>query len=144
MKHNGRMIKLISKELEINKNNDLKKYDMTAQQFHVIMLISLNSDKKIFQKDIEKDMDITGATASGILSRLEAKGYITRKTLDNDSRYKYLNLTNKALELKDKIFVNIEKHEKIMTQGFSEEEKKTLMEFLERMLNNLQKEKEYK
>lgn len=144
MKHNGRMIKLISKELEINKNNDLKKYDMTAQQFHVIMLISLNSDKKIFQKDIEKDMDITGATASGIISRLEAKGYITRRTLDNDSRFKYLNLTDKALKLKDKIFVNIEKHEMIMTQGFSEEEKKTLMEFLERMLNNLQKEKEYK
>lgn len=136
----GYSIKLINKQLSNKKNCDIKKYGITSQQFEILMHLYKNQDKNIFQKDIEQKLEITGATATGLINRLEQNGYIERKVLGTDSRYKVLILTNKAIELGEDIAEILKHHEEIIFDGFSEEEKRLCEEFMDRILDNLVKE----
>ncbi len=141
MEHIGYLIKKINKELECSKNGNLKGYDITAQQFHIIMFISKNSDKNICQKDVEHELEIKGATVSGLLSRLENNGYLERVSDEADSRYKYLKLTDKALKFREEIFKSVDLFESKMLSGFSDEEVDLLRNYLHRIQDNILKEK---
>jgi len=136
-RHVGYLIGLIKKELDLRKNNDIKEFGITHTQFHVIMFITFNEDKKIFQKDIEQELDVTAATASGIIARLEANGFIRRTPLETDSRYKYLTLLPKSYEVKDIIMSKCSRNEGIMFNGFTPEEKNEAISYLERILKNV-------
>jgi DNA-binding MarR family transcriptional regulator len=137
MKDAGYVISLIKKELDQRKNNDIKEFNITHQQLHVVMYLIHHNEEKIFQKDIESEMQITAATASGIIARLESNGFIKRTPLETDSRYKYLTPTKKAYEFKDIIISRCRKSEEAIFAGFKDEEKNMVLSYLERIYNNL-------
>lgn len=137
----GYYIKNINKIIENNKNNDMREFDLTAQQFSCLMYLYTHKTKPINQRDIETHLSVSKATASGILQRLEAKGFIIRKVSDGDSRYKELLKTNKGDLFIDEILSRINNNENEMLYGFSLEEKETLKNYLVRVYENLKKEK---
>lgn len=137
----GYFIAFIKKELDKTKNNDIKEYNITHIQFQVIMFLHHNEDKMIFQKDIEAELNVSKATASGIIDRLEMNGFIRRTPLETDSRYKYLTLCPKAFEFTDDILSKCRKNEERLFNGFEEKERKEAIGYLERMLNNLKENK---
>lgn len=136
-RHIGYLISLIKKELDLRKNNDIKEFNITHTQVHIIMFMVHNQDKKIFQKDIEHELLVSAATASGLLDRLESNGFIKRTPLENDSRYKYITLLPKAYELQEVIISKCKINEEKIIQGFSREEKDNLVLYLERILKNI-------
>lgn len=142
-RHLGYYIKIISKSIENDKNNDMKKYDLTSQQFNILMFLDRNKDMVIYQKDIEEYLKVTGATASGILKRLENNGFITRKISCHNSKYKEICRTYKSEQFIQDILFSIEKNEMKMFDGFSDDDIKVFENYLFRIIKNIEKEKKY-
>ena len=101
---------------------------------------------KISQKDIAEHFEISPAAVAVSLKKLEAGGYIVRKTSDNDSRYNEIEITKKGKEIVDFSHSIFEDIDNKTFKGMSEEEKQTLVLLLDKVTNNLKsindKEKE--
>lgn len=111
--------------------------NLTSAQMQVMSFLLQNREKVIYQKDVLTELDLTNATMSGIISRLEAKGFLTCICSESDSRCKQIKLTQCALDLEKQILENIQYIEVLMLQNFSDEEIKNLHQYLERILKNL-------
>lgn len=98
-----------------------------------------NKDRDIFQRDLEQEFDIRRSTASNILSLMEKNGLIKRESVPYDARLKKITLTDKAVEIQNKIDDNFEKLELTMRQGISDEELKTFYNVLDKICNNLER-----
>ncbi|MEE1065037.1 MAG: MarR family transcriptional regulator [Acutalibacteraceae bacterium] len=112
---------------------------ITGTHGWIIAFLACNKGKDVFQKDVEREFDVTRSTASKVIDLMEQKGLVTREKVPCDARLKKLVLTQKAQELselfeKDRLLL-----EETLTQGFDDEEKRILCDFITRMNNNLQK-----
>lgn len=136
----GYYIKIINKEFENNKNKDLAEFDLTSQQFSILIFLNKNKDRQINQKDIEEELNLSSPTVSGLLQRLENKEYVIRTTSESDSRYKVILSTEKGLKFKDIMFERIQKIEEELLANFTDYEKAQLIGFLIRMKSNICKE----
>ena len=103
----------------------------------IINYLARNRDREIYQKDIEKKFGITRSTASKVIKLMEEKRLVSRKKVPGDARLRKLELTEKSLMIHQAMASDAEKAEERLLSGFSEDEKNTLMEYLERMKNNI-------
>ena len=55
-----------------------------------------HSETPVFQRDIEREFSITRSTVTNILQLMERKGYIARRSVEQDARLKQLVLTEKG------------------------------------------------
>ena len=99
-----------------------------------------NRDKDIFQKDFEEKFSIRGSTASKILKTMEQKGFIERVAVKSDARLKKIILTEKAIEIHQKIVKEIEIRETKLRKGVSEEELKVFFDVIAKISNNMEEE----
>lgn len=95
------------------------------------------SKRPVYQKDIEKEFGITRSTASKVISLMEKKGLIERRSVKNDARLKEIILTSKALELNQDVIVEIDHLDEKLMKGFSEEEINLFSSYLKRITDNL-------
>ena len=98
-----------------------------------------NPDRNIFQKDIEAEFHLSGATVTNMLKSLEKKGYIVRTPMENDARLKRSELTQTALDHANRGRENIRVIEEAMHKGFSKEEFDMMLGFLDRVIDNMEK-----
>lgn len=91
----------------------------------------------VFQRDIEKEFGITRSTASKVISLMEKKGLIERKSVLHDARLKQIILTQKALDLNKNVVKELKAFEQKLFLGFTEDEKETFSSFLSRIEENL-------
>lgn len=110
---------------------------ITGNNGWIIGYLSENADKDIYQRDIEKHFTIARSTASKVLRLMEEKGLIQRQPVAHDARLKKIILTQKAYEIKGLMREDAEMMERTLTQGFTEEELKTLHSYIQRMKENI-------
>ena len=101
---------------------------------HLLVLIAQRPEGA-WQKDIAWEADINASSASELIGKLEADGYLIRETDENDRRAVLLKLTEagqaRAAELKAE-------RESFLDGLFSkltDEEKETLSALLDKLLN---------
>lgn len=111
--------------------------DVTGMQRWILIYLKKQGEKEIYQKDIEQEFRVSRATASNMLQLMERKGLITRETASCDARQKKLMLTPEARKLLDRAEQDIYEMEARIQDGFSEEEKKKLREYLDRIMKNI-------
>lgn len=133
----GYLMGLIKRELDKSKNKDIKEFNITHTQFQIIMFLYHNQDKYIFQKDVEKELEISKATASVMIDRLEKNNFIKRISSEKDSRYKYLMLLPKAFEVQDVVISRCKKGEDKIFKDFTSNEREEVIVYLERILKNV-------
>ena len=97
-----------------------------------------NQDKDIFQKDFENKFSIRRSTASKILKTMEQKGIIKRISVDSDARLKKIVLTDKTIEMHNRITQEIEEREKRLRQGIDSSELDTFFKVLEKLSANME------
>lgn len=97
-----------------------------------------NREKEIFQKDIEKEFSIRRSTASNILKLMEKNGLIERISVPYDARLKKLTLTKKAVEIHEKVLINIRKREEKIRKNLTDEEIKTFFAITEKIAKSLE------
>lgn len=136
----GLLIKLIDNRIVKDINKNLTRFNLTATQEKVLWIIFRWQDhgKDIFQKDIEKELDLSNPTVTGIVKRLEEKEMITRVPSSQDARYKCLTLTDKGLKVIHKCMdFGVNYIENKLTKNMTEDELNTLRTLLNRVLNNM-------
>ena len=113
---------------------------VTGTNGWIIGYLADHEDRDVFQKDIEKEFDITRSTASKVIDLMEQKGLVERKTVPQDARLRKLVLTEKSRQLVSLINLDKQNLEKALIKGFSEEEKATLVRLILKMRTNLEEE----
>lgn len=95
-------------------------------------------DAPVYQRDIEKEFRISGATATNTLQVMEKNGLIVRKSQDKDARLKRIAMTEPARVQHAKVEEHMQYMDRRMLQGLTEEEVSELYRLLGRILDNLE------
>ena len=109
----------------------------TPTQMKVLGYMIENYGKDIYQKDLEEQLDLSRATISDVLHRMEKNGLITRSTNPFDVRSKKINLTSSANKVFETGIERLENIEKNAIKNISEEELKTFVDVIDKMINNI-------
>ena len=100
IRHNISLVFMLNNALVKQKNKDMAKYDLTSIQADVLSYVLYNSERgEINQLDIQAVFKLTNPTVSGIVDRLEEKGFIKRTKSQKDARYRKLVPLPKGEEL---------------------------------------------
>ena len=134
----GRMIKVISNYMDKSCNNDLSQINMTRSQMGTLIYLHKckNKNIEVNQVYIEKEFKLKNPTVTGILNRLEDKGYIMRVSSNKDKRYKKIELTSSGVEIVENGKSKAEKLEDELVSNLSQSEKEKLRELLIKMVEN--------
>ena len=76
-------------------------------------------------------------TVTGLLNRLEEKGFITREQNLNDKRSKFIKMTEKTQRVLDDAYLYIQELDAQVLNGISEEEQEQLFKHIYKILDNL-------
>lgn len=110
--------------------------DITPSQLDVLICIAQEGGRPMNQKDIEEQLRLSNPTVTGILKRLERKGFVTRTVGSRDRRYKEVRLTEKCARLGEQLHPTAEELLGGMFDGFTAEEFETLNRLLRRLVAN--------
>lgn len=137
-----RIIRRIDNSLLKNRNKSLTDFDLTAAQSDIIVYLMNNYQEmsEINQLDIQKHLQLSNPTVSGLLNRLEEKGFIARTSSIHDARYNCISPTQKALEMSNAMVEHMYSSEDAMLSGLSSTEKEDLYRLLSIVLENVEKE----
>ena len=135
-KKTGYLLKIITDVLVRESNHMLKKQDLTWAQSRLIGFLSRNGGE-CTQKELENFLEVSHPTVVGIVSRMEQNGFVTCRIDASDRRNKIVSLTEKAVEAGKSILGSLREQEEAMFDGFTDEERQKLDEYLFRIYENL-------
>ena len=135
--HLGLKIKTISKLMMQNMTNSITTLDLTSSQAFLLGYLCHRQSETVYPKDLEKEFGFTHPTVSGLLQRLEAKGFILCKPSPADRRFKCIQVTDKALRINQQILGQMQASETDLVSGFTMGEITQLHQFLDRMIQNI-------
>ena len=128
---------------EIRAKVDVDNLDkMTNMHGHIIGFLRYNSDREIFQRDIEKRFMISGASVSEILKLMEKNGLIERKPVERDGRLKKIVLTDKAIAMHDEVKASIDSVEREIDGLITEEERAEFDRIAMKLIEKLKQRKQ--
>ena len=134
----GKYIHILSRQIKRKMDSLLCKYNITGVQSAVLGYIYRESKKGlVYSRDIEKEFDMRRATSAGILSLLEKRGMIVRKSENKDARLKSITLTEKALVFQKEIVEENRKNEKEQRKGLSKKEIEDFLRIISHMSKNI-------
>lgn len=96
-----------------------------------------NSDKTVFQKNIESVFGLRASTATQVLASLERSGLIKRVPGKADGRYKEIVLTEKAEEYRRSVYLDMETLDRRITEGIEPGEIELWRGITQKMINNM-------
>ena len=117
-------------------NNALASMDLTAAQGHVMGFIT-HSQTPPCARDIEDRFQLSHPTVSGILSRLEQKGFVEMRPDPSDRRCKRIYVLPKGIQMQETMHKTIRDTEQKMVNDFTEEEQELFQALLKRAIHNL-------
>lgn len=112
-------------------NESLAQIGLTSAQGHIMGRL-MHSKEHLRARDIEREFCLSHPTVSGILSRLEKKGFIELRPDPADKRCKRIYVLDKASEFSSLMSETIEKNESRLVDGFTPEEAAQFAAYLER------------
>ena len=135
----GFKIKIISKLLTQNMNNSITSLDLTSSQARVLGYLCYRTQRQetVYPRDIERHFRFTHPTVSGLLQRLEAKGYLSSEPSTEDRRCKQILVTERALEANQQVLNQLAASEQRLISNMSLAKITQLQSFLDRMIQNL-------
>ena len=137
----GYLIHQIDNRIKTNIDNHFKVHDLTFSQSQVLHLLEKNGGS-MSQKQLQTQMNVSHPTMVGLVQRLESNRFVTTEIDSQDRRNKIVIITEEATNFKNEMIRSREKLHKAMFSSFSENEKDTLKELLNRILVNISGRKE--
>lgn len=133
----GFLIKQINNVFEKELNERLKGMGITSSQCAVLDYLFHTSKDEVSQRDVEKNLNLKNPTVTGILKRLDQKGYILCVPNASDKRKKNIYLTEKAYDIQRRMETDRRKLDRELTRGLSKRETEALRRNLEKLLYNI-------
>lgn len=133
----GALIKQINNVYEKDFNNKLKKLGITSSQCAVLGYLFNSRKEEINQRDIERHLNLKNPTVTGLLKRLDEKGFVFSVPNTMDKRCKNVYLTEKAYDIQKKMEVDRKQIDKNCTIGLGKKEVDSLRRILQKVLYNI-------
>jgi len=114
----------------------LEEMELTSAQGHIMGFLA-HREEPPCSRDIEENFHLSHPTVSGLLSRLEKKGFIELRTDERDRRCKRIYVLPKGRECHEAMHQNILKTEQRLVAGFTPEEQAQFIAFLQRAITNM-------
>ena len=132
----GFMIKQINNVYEKDLNERLRTIGITASQCAVLDYLFHTSREEVSQRDVERALNLKNPTVTGLLKRLDEKGYILCVPNATDKRKKNIYLTEKAYDIQRRMENDRRKLDRELTRGMTKREVAALRKNLEKLLYN--------
>lgn len=133
----GFYIKQINNGYEKEFNNRLRTLGITSSQCEVLDYLFTSRKEEVTQRDIEKALNLRNPTVTGLLKRLDEKGFILSVPSTKDKRCKNIYLTEKAYDIQRRMETDRRKLDRELTRGMSKREVESLTKNLEKLLYNI-------
>ena len=117
----------------------VSRYDVTPVQAHVLMYLHQHGGQAP-QRELTEFLRAKPSTVNGVLDRMEEKGLVRRSVIGEDARRRLITLADKGREQQSRFTESFLANEEAMVRGFSPAERETLLELLERIVENLKEE----
>ena len=134
--HFGHLIRILHWCTDQAMTSALEKLELTAAQGHIMGYLT-HCKEPPCPKDVEEKFHLSHPTVSGILSRLEQKGFIELCPDAKDRRFKRILVLPKGMECHDLMHKTILSNEEQMVKGFTPEEREQFHALLERAIANM-------
>lgn len=132
----GRYFKVMQIRIEHRINQQLQALDLTAAQGQIIGYLT-HVKQPPCARDLENFFSLSHPTVSGLLSRMEAKGFVEIRPDPEDRRVKRIFLQEKGMACSRQIEQSIRDNNRRMIRGFSPEETEVFRDLLKRAIDNL-------
>ena len=118
----------------------MSRFGMTPAQTHVLRFLRLNG-WQMPQRELLENLKVKPSTVNGILDRMEEKGLVERSVSGTDARQRVVALTPAGLEREAEVKQSFLEAEALIARGLTEEETNTLRSLLERVIHNLEEDR---
>lgn len=131
--------KMIFRALIQEKDNveDFSCKHPTPTQMQIMEYILEHRSEEIFQKDLEKVLNLRRATVSGVLQTMEKNDLIKRVSCTMDARIKKIILNPKAEEMFKEKEKRMQEFELIVSKGISPKELEIFSKVLKKIKQNV-------
>ena len=134
----GNLIKHLNKMFEQQINENMISVNVTRSQMEVLVYTYIKNKNgiEVNQVDLEKDLNLKNPTVTGLISRLEKKGYMKREKSSKGPNYKSVLITDEGIRIIEegkRITDNVEKE---MFSVLDKDEKKELTRLLQKVIES--------
>ena len=137
----GAILNHMNKTFKCAFKEEAARHNINVTYVHIVMTLAWHPEG-LPQNDIAERNHLAAPTVSLTLKQMESLGFITRKPSDNDNRKTIVVLTEKGVELDEKIKECFKKVESKMIKNISDEDLAHFVKVLDLMKSNLKEEKE--
>ncbi len=116
--------------------NALEEMDLTAAQGPILGFLSHQAEPPC-PRDVEEEFRLSHPTVSGILSRLEQKGFVELRPDGEDRRKKRIWILPKGNQCTDRIHALIRENEQRIVSDFTPQEREQFASLLQRAIVNM-------
>lgn len=134
----GFLFKQINTIYEKEFNQRLRTLGITASQCAVLDYLFTSQKEEVTQRDIERALSLQNPTVTGLLKRLDEKGFILAVPSNKDKRCKNVYLTEKAYDIQKRMETDRKKLDKMLTVSMTKKEIEALEKMLNKVLYNIQ------
>ena len=132
----GHLLRYLHSCADQSMTNALASMDLTAAQGHIMGFIAHRKSPPC-ARDIEEEFRLSHPTVSGLLSRLEKKGFIEFRPDPDDRRCKRIYILPKGHNCNETMHRILRESEAKVVAGFTEEEKELFAQFLRQAITNM-------
>ena len=132
------LIRHLAKLLQADFDDRVAKFGLTGAQARILFYINRKTNIEhieVHQKDIEQEFCLAKSTVNGLVSRLLKTGFIIKK---NIHPYAVLETSESGIATIEKIHKGRDDAINKLFQGYTEEEKESTLERLNRLIDNLE------
>ncbi len=135
-RHYGPKLRVLLSTIDQQISASLMDMELTCSQGHVMGFV-MHQKTMPCPRDVEEAFSLSHPTVSGLLSRLERKGFLEMIPDDHDRRCKRIRILPKGSECMDRLHSAIRETEETLVLDFTPEEREQFFLFLDRAIRNL-------
>lgn len=130
------MIKALDKSIIKSLLNDKVEF-IPPTQVEIIEYILNSCGEKVYQRELEKVLNLSRATVSSVLMTMEKNGLIKRIIDENDARSKQIILNDIAKKIFCNAKLKLKEINDIMIKDLSDKELKMFLSIVNKMKDNM-------
>ena len=140
-KQNINTIFRLNNALIKQKNRRMAEYGLTSIQADVLVYVLKNyREREVNQLDVQAVFKLTNPTVSGIVDRLEEKGFIKRVRSEKDARFRSLLALPKGAALEKTLCLSAAEAESELVRNMSEAEQAEFARLLKIALDTVEEQ----
>ena len=131
-----RKILRLGNQLLNHRNDDLKAYDLTAEQSETLLFFDLHKEALIL--DLKEHLRISHQAARNIVERMKKKGLLYVEVSPNDARARHVFLTEKGQKICGSLKNSGTSVGHKLLEGISHEDRMWILSLLEKLSKNME------